>query len=203
MGVPKGWRRLLTDPEALGVTNSESKPNQGRSESSCMATTGGGYKREEFLLDLSILETASTSNHFVYVTYFVPGLLTTYYLYYSTSFHSWYNLKQNIAFGRPTLRVIQTTVPVQMERYSRIYTYILAGVAFTMLVLALLIVRCCYYKRYDFDRAKEIDEELAEIRSGRSGYLPWEIQRSRVDRGDWNMISRYYRRHPELLVDED
>lgn len=73
-----------------------------------MATTGGGYKREEFLLDLSILETASTSNHFVYVTYFVPGLLTTYYLYYSTSFHSWYNLKQNIAFGRPTLRVIQS-----------------------------------------------------------------------------------------------
>lgn len=30
MGVPKGWRRLLTDPEALGVTNSESKPNQVR-----------------------------------------------------------------------------------------------------------------------------------------------------------------------------
>ncbi|PTD07251.1 hypothetical protein FCULG_00006367 [Fusarium culmorum] len=118
----------------------------------------GGYKRQEFLLGLSILETASTSNHFVYVTYL---------------------------------------------EYRRIYRYILTGVAFTMLVLALLIARCCYYKRYDFNRAKQIDEELAEIRSGRSGYLPWEIQRSRIDRGDWNMISRYYRRHPELLVDED
>ncbi|EKJ73202.1 hypothetical protein FPSE_06626 [Fusarium pseudograminearum CS3096] len=72
-----------------------------------------------------------------------------------------------------------------------------------MLVLALLIFRCCYYKRYDLDRANQIDEELAEIRSGRGGYLPWEIQRSRIDGGDWNMINRYYRRHPELLVDED